>query len=363
MGSTGTKAELRATLSKTLKRPRFPSPGARILSVDMGVKNLAFCVLEVKQRDRQTTVSTMDGRLGNQVALQLTQWKRLDLSTKVMRQILDEGDTANLGSGCAAEVAPTELGLPVKEESNLYTPSQLCKVAYSLASEFVKQSPDIILIERQRFRSMGGSAIQEWTVRVNMLESMLWASLETMRHGLTASQPAIGAASFPEVMEMNPRTISSFWLDQVRETPLTIVNPTALLSEAPSKGNSKLKEDSLDTAKVKRSLEKKDKIELARRWLSLDDPELAVDDHLIPMVSAFLPLSSSSLAAPRSRRKTKAKGCGTGTSSITTVEAESDSESPLKLGKLDDLADCLVQAVTFTLWEENRRRIYNHKLD
>jgi len=73
-----------------------------------------------------------------------------------------------------------------------------------------KYEPDTILIERQRYRSAGGAAIQEWTVRVNMLESMFHAVLHTLR-------AQGGKVKEFDVFSVSPRRITGFWLADLDE--------------------------------------------------------------------------------------------------------------------------------------------------
>jgi cruciform cutting endonuclease 1 len=327
LNSTGTKASLCRTLVDRTNKPSLPASHCRILSVDMGVKNLAFCLLETQrlQVDDQTTDRTL--------SLHLSDWKRLDVSERLMAR--DTHTSKGVSSGTPGDSTNETGGMTViasDDHSNIYAPSSLSKIAFGLASEFLQYRPDYILIERQRFRSGGGPAIQEWTVRVNMLESMIWASLETMRHGHGKEQ------KFPEVLEMSPRRVGMFWLTRGNFFPTPAVIATSL--EAP--------QDTVKTMEVevkKKSFEKKDKIALARHWLSLSmtTDDLTVDDKLAPMVASF--------CSPKERQSRRRSKDG---------EQEEELEvkaTPAISGKLDDLADCLVQAVTFALWEQNRERV------
>jgi cruciform cutting endonuclease 1 len=327
LNSTGTKASLCRTLVDRTNKPSLPASPCRILSVDMGVKNLAFCLLETQrlQVDDQTTDRTL--------SLHLSDWKRLDVSERLMAR--DTHTSKGVSSGTPGDSTNETGGMTViasDDHSNIYAPSSLSKIAFGLASEFLQYRPDYILIERQRFRSGGGPAIQEWTVRVNMLESMIWASLETMRHGHGKEQ------KFPEVLEMSPRRVGMFWLTRGNFFPTPAVIATSL--EAP--------QDTVKTMEAevkKKSFEKKDKIALARHWLSLSmtTDDLTVDDKLAPMVASF--------CSPKERQSRRRSKDG---------EQEEELEvkaTPAISGKLDDLADCLVQAVTFALWEQNRERV------
>jgi len=332
--STGTKNEIRSLLEGSLIKPRLPHGNSRILSVDMGVKNLAFCLLEVRQTGWNS---------GKPSPLHLSKWKRLDLSNRLM------SDPAS-GVSVKAPSATSEGDEPAVEDASapqadMYSPPQLSKVAYTLASEFINHKPDVILIERQRFRSGGAPAIQEWTVRVNMLESMLWACFETMRH----ERSSAARASFPDVIPMGPRTIGSYWLAQAADADIAPADVSYHLGEA------RLEESKAAPSETKRSsLEKKDKIALVRSWLRPESKAVAVDAVLDPVVSLFRPPVKSSV--PKSVKKRKGKDVE------SDVPSGNDDvvERVAKSGKLDDLADCLVQGVTFALWEANRRGVLEY---
>lgn len=333
LNSTGTKAQLCRILVDCTKKPSLPGPRCRILSIDMGVKNLAFCLLDLHrlpQDYQRINAETGDRTL----SLHLSDWKRLDVSERLMAKHANAQTTKSSRlSEDHVDEAEKSAETTSEEGSNIYAPSSLSKIAFGLASEFLRCRPDYILIERQRFRSGGGPAIQEWTVRVNMLESMLWASLETMRHGHHGTQ-----INFPDVLEMSPRRVGMFWLTREDFSPAPADIAASLMV-------SQDKAKTMETEIKKKSFEKKDKIALARHWLSLalTTDELTVDADLAPMVASF--------CSPRERRRSKEKDHG---QEVGTKDASAIS------GKLDDLADCLVQAVTFTLWEQNRAKVRDY---
>lgn len=303
----------------------------------MGVKNLAFCVLDLHklpQESERPNAQTGDRTL----SLHLSDWKRLDVSERLMArhtnaQMATSSPLAEDDVAGAEELAETTS----EEGSSIYAPSSLSKIAFGLASEFLRYKPDYILIERQRFRSGGGPAIQEWTVRVNMLESMLWAALETMRHGHHGTQTA-QEGNFPNVLEMSPRRVGMFWLTRGDFFP-------APADIAASLTVSQDKAKTIETEVKKKSFEKKDKIALARHWLSLalTTDELTVNADLAPMIASF--------CSPRERQSRRRSKEEEHEQEVGTKDASAIS------GKLDDLADCLVQAVTFALWEQNRAKV------
>ena len=350
--STGTKTEIRSLLVDSLANPRLPHPHARILSVDMGVKNLAFCLLDIQQQ--KWSAKSIKGGVPEKAdcPVLLSEWKRLDLTSQLTRQGLTQVDPEAVDSSAVSpdnldQTSSTDDKLPSAGQANMYSPSQLSKVAYNLAAEFVRHEPDVILIERQRFRSGGAPAIQEWTVRVNMLESMLWACLETMKH------MHVGTArrAFPNVFEMSPRQIGSYWLAHSHDASIA---PTEMSEMEESKPIA----ESDAVSKTKRSLEKKDKIALARYWLRPDSHDLEVGSQILPVVSAFWP-KTDKLRSP-ARKRTGAKLSEDTAKSEQKDTRRGDIGVVAKPGKLDDLADCLVQGVTFALWEQNRRSILAH---
>lgn len=156
---------------------------------------------------------------------------------------------------------------------------------------------------------MGGTAVQEWTLRVNMFEAMIYAVLQTY----TARRLWVGA-----VYPVAPRKVVKFWLGD---------GPA---SEDPAGGVSKSVRTK--TAKVK----------LVASWLE-QGTRVRLEGAAASMGRAFL-------KNPRGRKKLDRKVA-------TAADQHRDEAARVETGKLDDLADCLLQGMAWIRWEENRRAI------
>jgi cruciform cutting endonuclease 1 len=133
----------------------------------MGIRNLALCLVHVPSTQSSPLIS---------------HWKRVTVSQKPM---------------------------PDAEQTESFEPIEYAAKAYSLMKTALEEyNPHTILIERQRYRSGGGAAVQEWTVRVNMLESMFHAVLYTL-----SQQPP---CTFT-VQSILPRRMTQFWLADIQE--------------------------------------------------------------------------------------------------------------------------------------------------
>jgi cruciform cutting endonuclease 1 len=307
--STGTKSHILEQLHGSLQHARMPQGNTRILSVDMGIRNLAYCVIDVPV-DRHTT----NGKL------QVQSWRRLDLVDKMRPEVAMPPSIS-----AAEEVADRPDLVTQTILKNSFTPSVMSKVALQVAQDFLSHKPDIVLIERQRFRSGGGSAIQEWTVRVNTLESMLWACFETMK----AMQARSDSGKSPAVHEVAPKRVASFWT----ASPDAHLPPADLF--APDFSPPELKA----TKSTKAANQgKKEKIAVLRSWL---DGSGSVSLQFSPETQRI----AAAFATGLSRRRTKSDGVS---SAAPAIERET---------KLDDLADCVLQGAAWVRWEENRRAI------
>lgn len=306
--STGTKVDLESAIRHQIETRPLSKDAERIVSVDMGIRNLGICVLKVPQK---TTPTVSDA-----LSVKVMEWKRLSV-------------TLWPSSGLKSTKATGPQVKPVMDPS-AFNPSNLCKTAVEVAESLLAYSPSHILIERQRFRSGGASAVQEWTLRVNALESMLWAALETMSR---RARPA----SFPQVYEVNPARVARFWC--APPSGYATIVSEALLSGLPTAPGAVGLTSDRD---AKRTIDKKEKIAMVHSWLSAGTATpstniaLEMSDEAQATVTTFLSKNTKS-----SQKRSSQSGSG----------AENSRE------KLDDLADCLLQGVAWMRWLANQQEI------
>ncbi|KAI9867231.1 MAG: hypothetical protein M1813_009509 [Trichoglossum hirsutum] len=264
---------------KTLGRGNGPM---RVLSIDMGIRNLAYCIFDVPPSPPLREIHANSSTTPSLIA-----WKRLAISPK-----------------------PHASWAESTRET--FEPHTFASLAYLLlAHTLLSFGPTLVLIERQRYRSAGSSAVQEWTVRVNMFEGMLYAVLHTLRAEGRWNGLVRGVA---------PGKVGGFW-----------VGGTAT-----------------STAKSAKWRNKTAKIDLVGKWLEAggDGVLTVATDEANQTASAFLDRWKGK--GKRRRRPGLKK---TGDDDAGTIAAED------RLSKLDDLADCLLQGLAWVRWEENKHKI------
>jgi cruciform cutting endonuclease 1 len=322
----------------------------------MGVKNLAFCVADASMQSRagQSGKSESDSEARQvEAKMHTIAWRRVD----VMHEMAETNARHQLPIGDHS-VAP-EPNL-----KNSFHPRVLARAAHALLTRvLLPYKPDIILIERQRYRSSGGAAIQEWTVRVNMLESMLWAALEALK-GETWNLPSSSNtedAGQPQVFDVSPARVGTFWIDSLDEEHDARRSAASIQAfELGPKGE--VSEKACESAATARKMSvakvrKKDKIQLVRSWLSHApysskpartgcDKE-RVQENNAPITFSFAPEAEETREALCIIRS-------------STKRPKITNKSIAKTGnvrKLDDLADCFLQAAAWVAWEWNRLEI------
>ena len=286
INSSGTKPILTSRLLTDLQEEKFrlgeqkgkgKNGQHRIISIDMGIRNLAYCRIALPANwsaGLEPTVPVVEA------------WERIAISSRVRPDNLQ----------------PDNSTTKVKETFDPLTYS--CH-AYQLITNLLNSGPHPtqILIERQRFRSMGGSAVQEWTLRVNMFEAMLYAVLKTMsEQGLWKGQ----------IWPMAPNKVSKFWLG---------------------------KEEGIDEGKTKKN--KGQKIDIVKVWLS-EGNRFELQGKAKAMGTAYL-TALDGRRVPRRR--------------VLVSDSDIGGTAETGIGKLDDLADCLLQGMAWIKWEENRRSL------
>ena len=362
--SSGTKSTLLARFQRDVQQPGFfnrqhgraPNEGVqsdklRIVSIDMGIKNLAFCDAEISR----VSANKQDFS----AHMHVLRWKKLDLM----------GSTASKSSPSTAEDDSVEDA--ADEEGDRFSPSALSKTAHRLiVEEILSANPDLILIERQRWRSGGGSAVQQWTVRVNTLEAMLWAILETVKQGgglpLTSNdnqRPGASSHGY-RVHAVDPKRVGQYWLGQ-HARALHERNADAALApssdvetcphpDEPSEPAEKPKPRS-----SRSKAEKSAKIALLRSWLSSSPLSTSPSTPAIAFTIAPAAQATRQALLPKPRTKTKTNAVRRKRAAETGgADALPGGETPAtEIKKLDDVADCFLQAAAWVAWEASRAQL------
>ncbi|KAF2399147.1 Ydc2-catalyt-domain-containing protein [Trichodelitschia bisporula] len=300
---SGTKSQLQkrvfdelnvAKLALHARKRGSNSAPIRLLSIDMGIRNLAFCVCDI-----DLPATSPDTTAVPKVTLYA--WHRISL----------------LPPEPEGEIPPTA--------SENFSPPALSRTALNLlTSTLLPYAPDTILIERQRFRTGGASAVQEWTLRVNMLESMMWAILTTLKT-IQGGGPLQSSPSW-EIWPVNPRQVAQFFVADI-----------VGISDGKK-------------SKSKAERGKAEKIAVAAALIAGQERreiKLTIGDGVQSLVGSFL----AKLTTKTKRQAAPRQAHATPTSVLE------DLEKPSEIGKLDDLADCLLQASAWVTWERNRREL------
>lgn len=274
----------------------------RILSVDMGIKNLAFCVAELDSNLQQPNSSVTTLRL-SPLQMHITTWRRISL----LQQAKFSAPSPSEDSEDSAE----------DEDSEPFSPNALSLTAYTLVKDvLLPHKPNTILIERQRFRSANQPSVQEWTLRVNLLEGMIWAVLRALGY-------RDGVLPRVDVESVLPSRVAAFWV--------------------PEKGK----------------VEKEDKIGVVKRWLERGGNGEEKGEHGIRLNFSSDAERTKDAFLAKTNRNGKGRGRAKKVVPTTSVapgtgEALNEIEMVDDVGKLDDLADCLLQAASWAKWRSNR---------
>ncbi|KAG5440365.1 hypothetical protein PCANB_001935 [Pneumocystis canis] len=248
----------------------------RILSIDVGIRNLALCSIIVP--------STI---IHNSNSIYQKQF------------IIDGWDKLSIG------LEKIQNNKVVKQT---YKPVDYSFLAYQLTKSFLeKYKPKTILIESQRYRTRTKNLIHEWTIRVNMFENMLHAIFRCFKEEKIWNDPEAN------ILSIDPAKITSFWFEKnnglKRNFPVNCDLFKSVLINSINKGL-------IDLSKTSTLKYKRKKIEIIDLLLKAGSIFDFKNTHIT--VKDFI-----------SRKK----------------------EDKLKV---DDLADSLLQGVSWIIWERNK---------
>ncbi|KAK4179437.1 putative cruciform cutting endonuclease [Triangularia setosa] len=288
----GSKSTIQQNLRQAAQSVQHIPDNARILSIDLGLKNFAFSlVTPASSPSAKTPLPTPSDSATIPQALlppvNLQHWNHLDLTTPLFT-LLPQDDPSP------------------PSESIQFNPSSLSSLTYSLISTYLLPlKPTHILIERQRFRTGNASNIFEWTIRVNTLEAMLHACFATLK----------GVNMFHgTVISISPKSVAGYLFP----------NPG---KAAPTSKTNTGRGKSLNSYQILKA----NKVSMLGEWLQ-QGKLIKPKDQAAEMARGFL---SAWAAKGIRRRKNEVEGVlGPGV-------------------KLDDLSDSVLQGMVWLQWQRN----------
>lgn len=171
------------SLVKTISKVKKKSGTFNVFSIDVGLKNFSFCKMQIKTKTlHDDSLIKADLTIHKPIVYQ---WYKMNLNQFT------------------------------NNESFEFTPENYSYMINKLIFELIfpksenttkVETPDIILIERQRFRTMGSHNIFEHILKSNILENMLYSSLNSLR--------LINYNNLKfQVISVNPQVMSSYWVN------------------------------------------------------------------------------------------------------------------------------------------------------
>jgi cruciform cutting endonuclease 1 len=337
LSTTGTKAILKERLTDAVLNTKPTTPSARILSIDLGLRNFAFSLFTIPPTSPLLDPSapapasppptTLKPR-GNQKAkdpplITLHAWRHIDLVSTLTESLAP---------------LPTTTDTPSEAPAPTFTPSTLAPLTTTLIlSQLLPLKPTHILIERQRFRSSSQATVLEWTLRVNTLESMLYASLTTIK----TLNPAIWDG---ELIAVAPKRVVRYLDGEgLLEGERAVgVLRGGVLEKVKEEGGQRL-------ARFTAREQKKRKVKLLEELLEEGRVEVG-SEEVGAMVEVFREKYGKDTekgekgadwkAGRRGKKEKKKKGGAEGEEGAT-------------LTKKDDLSDCLLQGIVWLEWQRN----------
>ncbi|KAH7040694.1 mitochondrial resolvase Ydc2 [Microdochium trichocladiopsis] len=322
---TGRRQELLDRLADTRASWRADTQAPRVLSIDLGLRNFGFALMSPVDAG----TSQIPPRKAQQpafhrqpVPIHLHAWERLEL-------VASDADTA------------------------CFAPDRMAAMTWDLLqNRLLPMEPTHIVMERQRSRTLSGPKVQEWTLRVNVLEAMLHAMLKVL---ITAGKWQ-GA-----IMSVPPGRATQFWLGSVEED-----------SEALAEW--KHHKDEKEAGKKERYYKKMERLarqtkgRAAAAGMSREDfpaftpePDSKTDIKAKRMYLVKEWLKRPAIIQPETPAVRKVQDAFITTSQLLqpgragrarvkkTVDKQQDDFT-----KLDDLADCLCQGMAWLVWQHNR---------
>jgi cruciform cutting endonuclease 1 len=330
-----------------------------ILSIDMGIQNLAFAHLLVRPAGKEKMEVVLDAwhRIGVQ-ELSLTNnnnnnnnnigdeglppsaFRTLTRKAAAQRKKTTQEESQNESRDERNTETQNETQVESQNETEnaetSFSPDILANNAYTLLSRLIAQyNPTHILIERQRFRSGGQTAVLEWSLRVGMFEGMLHAVLCTMRRlGHCAAR----------VWDVSPARVAQYWEATSSSSSGSDMGPEKQTTTATAN----------KSEKNQRNI-KKMKINIIGQWLS----------HASSSSSSASPLAEEE-AGPAKIILPSENGSDvhdTVTAYLERWSGKRSSATQWRIEKLDDLADCLLQGMTWLEWQVRRAHLARDGLE
>ncbi|KAK3297851.1 mitochondrial resolvase Ydc2 [Chaetomium fimeti] len=342
---SGTKPVLVQRLRHAARHFQPVPSSARILSIDMGLKNFAFSLISPAPPSKKKTLSPNDTQLDSPIRLHA--WHRLDLTLPTNTTTTTPQTTKKKKKTTKPTTTPSEPPPPnpapldpnADPDAEAFSPSTLAALTADLVkTRLLPLRPTHVLIERQRFRTGGAAPIFEWTLRVNSLEAMLHAAFAALRG--TAGGGGGGVEWEWDVTSVLPKTVAEFLIPvgEGAGAGAGVGGGKGDGEEVKGKGKGKA-----TAGKAYRTL-KRGKVDIMGGLLEGGGMVVAEKGQAKEMVSLFM---------DGVERRGGGKGKGGRKKKATETEAVERTEVAEVVTKMDDLSDAVLQGMVWLQWRRN----------